>query len=383
MNLVNTTRLAAGYTAATDKHGRESLVVVAKGTYGMPAHAGEAPALLDAQLPLVTTDVFTGEPGLSAPLHEIDFAPFKPRCDVLVNGRCHAPAGMPATRVPVGIRVGALVKKFEVVGPRVYEGGPLGGRPGAPRPFTVLPIGYDHAYGGVDRSAGDVDAHRWYPMNHAGVGYHPGASGLALDGLALPHTQEPGKEVVNADGNYMPMAFGPLGRAWQARLRWAGTYDRQWLDNRFPFLPEDFDPRYFQSAPEDQQMDYPRGGEEVVLMNLTPDGRTAFRLPADLGLPVLFVSRTGEVTEVAGVVDTFCIEPEEARFTLAWRASVPLRRNVREIAQVILGRHAQQLERDRARALRMRGKQHFDSLADVVAWSRARRRARVPQDDRV
>lgn len=382
MNLVNATRLAAGYTVSTDKSGLESLVVVAKGTYGIPEHPAQAPQLLDEQVALVTSDVFTGEPGFSAPLHEIDFAPCKPRCDVLLNGRCHAPGGVPATRVAVGIRVGSLVKKFDVVGPRVYEGGPLACKPGAPQPFTVLPIGYDHAYGGVDRSAADPALHRWYPLNHAGVGYHPDASPLALDGLPLPHTEEPGRAVLRADENCVPMAFGPIGRAWQARLQWAGTYDRQWLDERFPFLPEDFDPRYFQSAPQDQQIDYPRGAEEVVLMHLTPDGRTAFKLPADLSLPFLFLSRTGEATEVAGVVDTVCIEPDEGRFTLAWRASVPLRRNIREISQAVVGRRALQFERDRAHALRMRGKTHFDSLADAVAWSRARRRARGAPGER-
>ena len=74
MNLVNATKLVAGYTMATDKTGREWLVVVAKGTYGIPARPDEEPRLLDEQVPLVMTDEFTGEPGFSAPLYEIDFA---------------------------------------------------------------------------------------------------------------------------------------------------------------------------------------------------------------------------------------------------------------------------------------------------------------------
>lgn len=40
-----------------------------------------------------------------------------------------------------------------------------------------------------------------------------------------------------------------MGRSWQPRLRYAGTYDQHWMDERLPFLPEDFDLRYFQSAP--------------------------------------------------------------------------------------------------------------------------------------
>ena len=80
---------------AIDKTGRERLVAVAKGTYGIPSHPDREPTLLEEQVPLVLTDVFTGEPGFSAPLHEIDFAPRKPRCDVLLNGSAYAAGGRP------------------------------------------------------------------------------------------------------------------------------------------------------------------------------------------------------------------------------------------------------------------------------------------------
>src|SRR5262245_61712102 len=116
MNLVNATKLVAGYTLATDKTGREWFVVVAKGTYGIPEHPERAPQLLAKQIPLVTTDVFTGDPGFSAPLYEIDFAPPKPRCDVLLNGSCHAPGGRPVRSVEVAMGIGSLRKSFMVVG---------------------------------------------------------------------------------------------------------------------------------------------------------------------------------------------------------------------------------------------------------------------------
>src|SRR5438094_752971 len=115
MDLVNETKLVAGYTMATDKTGREWLVVVAKGTYGIPDRPDCEPPLLEEQVPLVMTDMFTGEPGFSAPLYESDFSPRKPRCDVLLNGSCYAPGGKPAIQVQVGLRVGSLTKSFNVV----------------------------------------------------------------------------------------------------------------------------------------------------------------------------------------------------------------------------------------------------------------------------
>ena len=320
-------------------------------------------------------DVFTGEPGFSAPRYENDFAPSKRRCDVLLNGSCYAPGDRPAQHVDVGLKVGSFAKSFKVVGDRVYRSGLLTQKVSDPQPFTVLPITYDKAYGGVDLPEEDAATHQWYPLNHAGVGFHPGASADRLNGKPLPNTEEIGNPVSRPKGSYRPMSFGPLGRSWQQRIRFAGTYDQKWLDNQFPFLPEDFDARYFQSAPEDQQIDYPRGGEEVILIHLTPQSRTAFRLPPDLRLPVLFHRREGGLTEVPAVVDTVLLEPDEGRLTLVWRASIPLRRSIREVTRVTLGCSAERLERDQARDARLRGKRRFKSLAEAVSWARERRRS--------
>ncbi len=44
------------------------------------------------------------------------------------------------------------------------------------------------------------------------------------------------------------MALGPVGRGWEPRYKLAGTYDQNWIDNVFPFLPSDFEDAYFQSG---------------------------------------------------------------------------------------------------------------------------------------
>jgi hypothetical protein len=116
----------------------------------------------------------------------------------------------------------------------------------------------------------------------------------------------------------------------------AGTYDQNWLDNVFPFLPQDFDERYYQAAPEDQQIDYPQGGEEVQLLNLSPDGRTRFLLPT-VDVPMVFFRKQGEPEHKQAVLDTIVIEPDLDRMLLTWRASVALRRNMFEMTQVLVG----------------------------------------------
>lgn len=64
------------------------------------------------------------------------------------------------------------------------------------------------------------------------------------------------------------------------RRQKGGTYDPEWKENRWPRLPKDFDFGYWNCAPEDQQIAYPQGGEEILLAGLTPRQRLAkFTLP--------------------------------------------------------------------------------------------------------
>ncbi len=374
MNLINATKMQAGYTMGIQPDGRELLVVVVKGTFTIPTDEKQEPKLAEEQVPLVMTDVFTGEPGFSAPVYENDFAPRKPRCDVLLNGSAYAPGGKPAERVPVSLRVGSWSKSFDVVGNRVWQAGALYIAVSKPEPFTVMPISYNNAWGGVDKSQEDPSKHHYYPLNHAGVGYHEYTSGKYMDGKPLPNTEERGSKITNPKGSYMPMAFGPIGRAWQPRPKLAGTYDKNWLDNQFPFLPDDFKDAYYQAAPPDQHVDYPKVGEEVEVINLTAGGRTAFRLPRLLGMPVVFFLRTGEMKEIPAVVDTALFEPDKKRFMLVWRSSLPLRRTIREMRQAAVGRTSRRWQRIEQRERRNIGKRRFKSLAELVRSARQSRK---------
>jgi hypothetical protein len=359
MQLLNATKMAAGFAPGIQPDGRQLLVVVVKGTFDIPPKDGEEPKLAKEQVPLVDADVFTGEPGFSAPLYESDYASRKPKCDVLLNGSAYAPGGKPVERVTVSLRVGSWSKSFDVVGNRVWQAGALYFAVSKPEPFTVMPISYNNAWGGVDKSQEDSSKHHYYPLNHAGIGYHEYTSAKYMDGKPLPNTEERGSKIMNPKGSYKPMAFGPIGRAWQPRPKLAGTYDKNWLDNVFPFLPADFKEEYYQAAPPDQQVDYPKGGEEVELVNLTSSGRCAFKLPK-LTIPIEFSLRNGQRRDLSGTLDTIIIEPDKGRLVIAWRAGVPLRRNIFEIIQVVAGR----MPRGWYRA-REANKEYYTSLAEM------------------
>jgi hypothetical protein len=136
------------------------------------------------------------------------------------------------------------------------------------------------------------------------------------------------------------MSFGAVGRHWVPRCRFAGTYDEQWLENHFPFLPPDFDERYYQAAPLDQQIPHPHGGERIDLVNLTADGRAAFVLPP-FDAPIHYFLKKGDREDSTLTLDTMMIEPDLQRFTLTWRATRAIRRNMFEVAQIVVGKRSQ------------------------------------------
>jgi hypothetical protein len=360
MNLINQTGTAAGYTVNMDPDGREYLVVVVKGTFAFPKAEADVPALAAGQAELVTTDESTGEPGLSAIRVENDFPLRKPRCDVLLSGSAYAPGGRPTDRVTVSLRVGGMQKGFDVVGTRVWQAGAFTLATSKPEPFARMPFGYDQAFGGVDRAKEDPATFRWYPTNFAGTGWHEYLDTKFLDGTPLPNTEETGAPVKKPNGTYKPMAFGPLGRAWQQRARWAGTYDQAWRDEQYPFLPKDFDERYYQASAADQWIEYPRGGEPVELLNLTPAGRTAFRLPIRPVTLEVF-RRGGPREDLATVVDTLLFEPDLGRFQMTWRCSVRLRRGLNEVHTVVASAWAPGTAPVRTAS----GKLHYRSLAQL------------------
>jgi hypothetical protein len=363
--------MLADYTQGMRPDGRELLVVVVKGTFAIPPE-GETACLAPEQLPLVEADAFAGEPGLSSPTLESDFAPFKPRCDVLLNACAYAPGGEPTRKLVVSLRVGGLTKDFRVVGDRVWQKRWFltwlrGLKPTRPQPFTVMPLSYEVAFGGSDCHPKQPKHHRVFEENPLGRGFSHKAPTKVIKGTPLPNTEPVGEPLKKPRTRQRPMGFGPIGRSWMPRRSKAGTYDEGWLENTFPFLPADFDDAYHQAAPADQQCDYLKGGEKVVLLNLTPQGRTSFTLPT-LAVPVVFFLRDGTQVEAQAVLDTLHLDPGQGLLTLAWRASLPLRQNIFEVNEVLTGTMPKGWWR--ARKL---GKTWHPSLASLAA-SRASER---------
>jgi hypothetical protein len=336
MQIWNQTPFPVEFTMAMDIAAREYLLLVIKGTFAFPDDPTTPARPAPEQMPLVMADTFTGEPGFSATLWETDFVFRKTRCDVILNGSAHAPQGRPAERVRVGMKVGAWSKTIDVVGHREWRA--LGPAFAATRPIPFLrqPITYDHAFGGTDRLDPDDPLPGAYLRNPVGTGWAAMRNEQRIPGLRLPATEMPGEPVTSPFGDYTPTAFGPMGRGWPGRIEYGGTYDQAWIDDVFPFLPADFDDRYFQMAPPDQQIAPPAARTDVQLVNLTPRGREQFALP-ETALPVTLFRRTETAFDGTLQPDALLFDADARTLSLVWRLHAPIRRTILDYTEAWIG----------------------------------------------
>jgi len=335
MLIDNRSSRAARAWPTTMPDGGEALVIAVKATFHQPPGTTTWQAV--PSVAWIEADTFVGEPGLSPPLLETDFTPTKPLCDVIVLGQVHPPADEPeATRCTAGLRVGPIDKAWAVFGARTWERRLFGWRTSEAQVLTPVPLHYGSAFGGADVLHPDEARRRVHQHNPCGVGFYGDAPKDLIVGQPLPTFEVITDPVRAPDIEHRAIAAGVIGRAWRPRRTHAGTYDAQWQEHQAPFLPADFSPHFFNSAPEDQRMPYPTGGEEFDLGNLTPDGWWTFALPALTEEAEIFPIR-GESQPAQLVVDTVVIEPDSRRLTLTARATVPLTMELEALERVVIG----------------------------------------------
>ena len=112
-----------------------------------------------------------------------------------------------------------------------------------------MPLTYDRAFGGSDDRHPDASKHSAYLRNPIGRGYHKRLERPLLHDQPAPNTEALNEPIKRPDRPYTPMAFTPLGRGWEPRLRYAGTYDQHWLDEVFLFCPPIFKTTTFRPPP--------------------------------------------------------------------------------------------------------------------------------------
>lgn len=312
--IVNRTPFEAGQGWIRDRNGAEVWLVAVKATFDvLPDGSTEVSKL---QPPVLRVPEHYGEPGKSSIKYESDFVLTKKTTDIIFSGHAYAPNARPVRELAIRFQVGPVDKSLRVFGDRKWGGFGLSD----PQPFVKMPIIYERAYGGVDTKSENPERD-WEWRNPIGTGYSA-KKGHTTD-LRLPNIEHPGELIGSWKDRPAPAGFGPIASHWQPRASFAGTYDGKWESTRQPLLPEDFDDRFFQCAPPDQQSpQFLKGGEHVVLLNLSQSARIEFLLPNfSLELKTHFMDGERRV-HAAPRLHTVILEPDFPRVSLVWHSAI-------------------------------------------------------------
>ncbi len=278
---------------------QDALVLVVKSSFSI-VPGGLATPLGD-QLPLLG-DIHYDDDLEASLSHASDFAPFKPRADILLVGHAYPP--LPRARVVnVQLYFGtALSVALAAIGDREWQGG----QPSEPKPFARIPLRYERAFGGPGFAA-----------NPVGIGTIDG-----IPGARLPNLERPDRLIRSQGEMPQPICFGPVPASWAARRAKLGTYDEVWLRERWPYFPRNFDWSYFNVASAEQQIAYPRGDEEFHLGGVHPQMQVVSgRLPGLV--PRAFAQLGGEqhyrFREITLHLDTVLFDADAMQMSLVFR----------------------------------------------------------------
>ncbi len=324
LQLDNRTPFKASIAVLPDRAGIDTLYVVVKGTATLRPHL----SLASEQVPVTIADEYYGDPALSSLRAVSDMHIGKPGTDVVMVGSAWAPGKRPVTGMQVSLSVADRRKTIQVMGNRVWRNG----RPSDPEPFVSIPLVWERAFGGWCRRGDEVLAEERNPV---GCGFAGGRSTDDMQDLPVPNLEDPATPIQQIGETPAPACLAPIAPSWLPRRAYAGTYDEAWQRSRAPYLPEDFDPRYFQcAAPGFVFERYLQGGEQVEVSGVMADGPLAFAVP-QMRLAVV-VTVAGAAEEPPVNLETIWIEPDANRLCLTWRAAQPCDRKALQVEKIVV-----------------------------------------------
>ena len=210
------------------------------------------------------------------------------------------------------------------------------------QPIEKIALRYDLAYGGSyqkedywERFAANPVGRGYFPVHRMDREvYYPAAE------IELAHNP-----LVAVDKPIQVPGLGPIPRAWEARKKYAGTYDAEWKAelrrNQTADYPADFNPLFFQAAhPSWVCSPYLQHGASIQALGLTGDKAVSVKLP-DFAITLNGASSNAEMPPQNMNLDTVELDTEKMRVNLVWRLTLDQAMEVSS-ARIDLHKHAAQ-----------------------------------------
>ncbi len=317
LQLVNHTPFDASFFIFPNRQGVDTLYLVIKAAFDLLPEV----QIAAEQEPVRLADEYWGEPGRSSIKFASEAHLEKPGTDVVMVGSACSESGRAVESLEVGLSVADRTGGFRVVGDRSWKGGALTARPGKPKPFFRMPLIYERAFGGMHCVTTDQGEQVFAePKNPVGVGFKGKRSFEQMKSELLPNLEDRKQSMSSPRARPPVVGFGFVAPWWEPRVSYAGTYDESWRKNRAPYLPLDFDPRFFHSAHPDWIFANPlRGGEPVSILHLSPRGKQSFKVPLCSFSTTATISGDRQPSNFR--METLLLMPSDERMCLTYRAA--------------------------------------------------------------
>lgn len=332
LQLRNDTPFKAAIAVFPNEKAVDTLYLTIKATFSL----GHKVEVAEKQLPIVMADEYWGEPGKSSLKYASELHLTKPSTDIIMIGKACPPDGRRVSQLDVLLQVAQMKKVIRVFGDRKWVGDVKGLRISPPLPFESMPLIYERAFGGIHELDLEKQQVLFDARNPVGRGFKGKKSTKELEGSVLPNLEDPSRLITKPEDQPAPACFGYVAPSWEPRKSFAGTYDEVWVKKRAPYLPENFNSRYFNAAhPEMVCQGYLKGGEPVTIMKMSGNGPLKFAIPM-----CEFETTTeiaGRTEEPVANLETVLIEPNESRLSMVWRGALECDKKALKVRQVNVG----------------------------------------------
>jgi len=318
--LKNCTPFAASMTLFPNEQGIDTLYLMVKASFKM----GQQWTLIEEQTPPIEADEYWGEPNESSIKYASDFHIGKPVSDIIMIGNACSPNAEPVQQLDVNLEVGQVNKTVRVFGDRVWKNGQIT----AAEHFQTMPLMYEKAFGGSHIV--DENEHLLEDKNPVGSGFAGKRSLSEMDDISLPNLEDPAMLIKQHTDQPEPACFAFSSPTWKPRVDFVGTYDETWQMQRAPYLPEDFNRRFFNAA--HSNLIYPgylQGGVAVHITNMHPSGNLQFNLPHVKLVSTVNMDKKEYRPEFN--LETLIIEPNKLQLDMVWRTSVACDKKVLKV----------------------------------------------------
>jgi hypothetical protein len=225
--------------------------------------------------------------------------------DVFVLGSARPPAGRPAPKIDVEVRIGPQFRRRLVVfGDRVWRRAGDKLVPGPPTPTRAVPLTLAHAFGGTDRWDGlDVP----FTDNPEGRGFYLEED--RAEGAPLPNIEDPAQLIQRWDDRPEPVGAQICAQGFGPNLRRSVAFEGVNL--------KELRPTFFNNAFPSMIVPRVAVGDRVSVTGVREDGPIVFFLPAS-GLQAR-IGLGEQVYDVEPPIDQIGIEADKMRAFVSYR----------------------------------------------------------------